>query len=78
MAAKKPQIRLNNDIKKAVHSGNGYEDYMTVYQFLKCKLDMLTRALRRTAGRCSRKMIERSMLPSPEWISASSTTVKGM
>ena len=51
MAAKKPQIRLNNDIKKAVHSGNGYEDYMTVYQFLKCKQDMLTRALRRIKHR---------------------------
>lgn len=48
MAAKKPQVRFNNDLRKAVHSGDGYSDYMTVYQFLVQKLNGMKDLLRRS------------------------------
>lgn len=47
MAAKKPQAKLNRELKKAVHSGDGYDDYMTVYQFQQQKLAMVRNALKR-------------------------------
>ena len=50
-AAKKPQAKLNRELKKAVHSGDGYDDYMTVYQFQQQKLAMVRNALRRAKHR---------------------------
>ena len=51
MTAKKPQIRLNRDLKKAIHSGNGYDDYMTVYQFQMQKLALIRTTLKKVKHR---------------------------
>lgn len=40
------QNRLNKDLRKAIHSGDGYEDYITVYQFLKQKQALVTERMR--------------------------------
>lgn len=47
MTAPKMPFRFNNELKKAVHSGDGYEDYKTVYQFLQEKIDVLQYRLNR-------------------------------
>ncbi len=44
---KTPQQKLNRELRKAVHSGDGYEDYMTVYQFLHSKISLLNQRMRR-------------------------------
>lgn len=41
MSTAKPMFRFSRDLKKAVHSGEGYDDYMTVYQFLQEKIGIL-------------------------------------
>ncbi len=46
MVIKKPQMKLNRDLKKAIHSGSGYDDYMTIYQFQMQKLAILRKTLR--------------------------------
>lgn len=40
-------LKLNRELRKAVHSGNGYDDYMTVYQFEQGKIAELTRRIAR-------------------------------
>ena len=46
MARKTPQNRLNRDLRKAIHSGDGYDDYMTVYQFLRQKQALVTERMK--------------------------------
>lgn len=42
----RPQIRLSKELKKAVHSGGGWEDYATVCQFEAHKVAVLDKRLR--------------------------------
>ena len=44
---KSPMMRLNDNLKRAVHSGDGYDDYMTVYQFLKHKSALLANRIKK-------------------------------
>ena len=46
MAKKTPQNKLNRDLRKAIHSGDGYDDYMTVYQFLRQKQALVTERMK--------------------------------
>ncbi|MBQ7701246.1 MAG: hypothetical protein IJT54_02470 [Candidatus Methanomethylophilaceae archaeon] len=39
-------MKLNRDLKKAIHSGSGYDDYMTIYQFQMQKLAIIRKTLR--------------------------------
>ena len=50
-AKTKPQMKLNRDLKKAIHSGDGYDDYMTVYQFQMQKLALMRTTLKRIRRR---------------------------
>lgn len=45
--ARKPAVRFNKELRKAIHSGDGYDDYMTLYQFEKYKLSVLNQRIRR-------------------------------
>ncbi len=40
------QNRLNRDLRKAVHSGDGYDDYMRIYQFLRQKQNIVSDRMR--------------------------------
>lgn len=44
---KNPMVRLNDNLKRAVHSGDGYDDYMTVYQFLMQKAALLSTRIKK-------------------------------
>lgn len=39
--AKRMGLKLNRELRKAVHSGDGYDDYMTIYQFLQAKVGLI-------------------------------------
>jgi len=43
---KTAQNRLNRDLRKAVHSGDGYDDYMRIYQFLRQKQNIVNERMR--------------------------------
>lgn len=47
MAPPKAQIRLNKELKKAVHSAEEYEDYLTLIQFLTKERSILATRLKR-------------------------------
>lgn len=47
MAPPKAQLRLNKELKRAVHSGDEYEDYLTLVQFLVKERSILALRLQR-------------------------------
>lgn len=47
MANNKPQMRLNKELKKAIHSGDGYDDYMTLKQHYEQQKGIVTHRIKK-------------------------------
>lgn len=51
MAVKRtPQQKLNRELRRAIHSGDGYDDYMTAVQFMQAKVSLLKQRMLRMQG----------------------------